>query len=76
MSPFDNSSDYTGSMPDYPCLQCTRSKHCTMTVSNVGGPCPMFTTSKTGYFEGSSTVKKNYIKRNHHKKRSYHRGKF
>lgn len=78
MSPiYDKSSDYTGSLPDYPCLYCTRSKHCTMTVTNDGSRCEMFTTYEAGMFEGSSPNKiKNYTKRNHHKKKSYHRGKF
>lgn len=73
----EDSSTITNSMPDYPCAYCGR-RNCTMSVSSYG-KCPHFTREVIydNVVRGESETKpKNYIKRNHHKKRSYHRGKF
>lgn len=69
----DNSKQYTGGMSDYPCVFCKR-KNCTMTVTS-NGPCDYYIDTEV-HFKGYSYEPRNYVKRNHGKKRSYHRGKF
>lgn len=67
----------TNSMPGYPCSYCGR-RNCTMSVSSYG-KCPYFTREiiYDNMVSGESETKqKNYVKKSHHKKRNYHRGKF
>ena len=69
-----DSSNYTATIPNSPCIGCKR-KNCTMSVF-YGSSCE-FAIYKDDIFSGSCPSKvKNFAKRSHGKKKSYHRGKF
>lgn len=79
MNSIDNSENITGSLPDYPCAYCGR-KNCSMSISN-NGKCQFFISESVYENMSEATYNhkhkiKNYIKKNHHKKKSYHRYKF
>ena len=68
-------NENTAAFPRTPCYGCKR-KNCTMSVF-YGKTCEFAINHDYTVAEGKYDYKpKNYVKRNHNKKRSYHRGKF